>query len=71
MTTVLVTGGTGYIGSHTVTALIQNGYEVVIVDNLYNSNKAVLTRIETITGVMPKFYEMDILDREGLECVVC
>ena len=45
MTTVLVTGGTGYIGSHTVTALIQNGYEVVIVDNLYNSNKAVLNRI--------------------------
>ena len=69
MTTVLVTGGTGYIGSHTVTALIQNGYEVVIVDNLYNSNKAVLNRIETITGVMPKFYEMDILDREGLDRV--
>lgn len=69
MTTVLVTGGTGYIGSHTVTALIQNGYDVVIVDNLYNSCKAVLSRIETITGVMPKFYEMDILDREGLDCV--
>ena len=69
MTTVLVTGGTGYIGSHTVTALIQNGYDVVIVDNLYNSCKAVLSRIETITGVMPKFYEMDILDREGLDRV--
>lgn len=69
MTTILVTGGTGYIGSHTVTALIQNGYEVVIVDNLYNSSKAVLNRIETITGIMPKFYEMDILDRDGLDRV--
>ena len=70
MTTILVTGGTGYIGSHTVTALIQNGYEVVIVDNLYNSSKAVLNRIETITGIMPKFYAMDILDRDGRDRVV-
>ncbi|MGM9941633.1 MAG: UDP-glucose 4-epimerase GalE [Bulleidia sp.] len=67
MTTVLVTGGTGYIGSHTVVSLIQAGYDVVIVDNLYNSCKAVLKRIETITGVMPKFYETDILDRVGLD----
>lgn len=67
MTTILVTGGTGYIGSHTVVALIQAGYDVVIVDNLYNSCRAVLNRIETITGVMPKFYETDILDREGLD----
>ena len=69
MKTVLVTGGTGYIGSHTVVSLIQNGYDVVIVDNLYNSNKAVLKRIETITGVLPKFYQIDILDREGLDRV--
>lgn len=67
MTTILVTGGTGYIGSHTVVALIQAGYDVVIVDNLYNSCRAVLNRIETITGAMPKFYETDILDREGLD----
>ena len=69
MKTVLVTGGTGYIGSHTVVSLIQNGYDVVIVDNLYNSSKAVLKRIETITGVLPKFYQIDILDREGLDRV--
>ena len=67
--TILVTGGTGYIGSHTCVELIQAGYEVVIVDNLYNSSKAVLKRIETITGVLPKFYQVDILDREGLEKV--
>ena len=66
MQTILVTGGTGYIGSHAVTALIQSGYDVVVLDNLYNSNKAVLDRIETITGTKPKFYETDILDKEGL-----
>lgn len=62
-----MTGGTGYIGSHTCVALIQAGYEVVILDNLYNSSKAVLKKIEEITGVLPKFYETDILDREGLD----
>ena len=67
MKTILVTGGTGYIGSHTVTALIQAGYDVVVLDNLYNSSEAVLDRIETITGKKPKFYKTDILDKEGLK----
>ena len=67
--TILVTGGTGYIGSHTVVELIQAGYDVVIVDNLYNSSKAVLKRIEKITGVLPKFYEVDILDVPALNQV--
>lgn len=69
METILVTGGTGYIGSHTCVELIKAGYNVVIVDNLYNSKKVVLDRIEKITGTKPKFYEVDILDREGLEKV--
>ena len=67
--TILVTGGTGYIGSHTVVELIGAGYDVVIVDNLYNSSKAVLKRIEKITGVLPKFYEVDILDSPALNQV--
>lgn len=66
---ILVTGGTGYIGSHTCVELIKNKHEVVIVDNLYNSNIAVLDRIEKISGVKPKFYQVDILDREALEGV--
>ena len=66
---ILVTGGAGFIGSHTCVELIQAGYEVVIVDNLYNSSAVVLDRIEAITGVRPKFYEVDILDREALNQV--
>ena len=69
MTGILVTGGTGYIGSHTCVELIQAGYEVVVMDNLYNSSEAVLDRIETITGTKPKFYKTDLLDREGLETI--
>ncbi|MBR2596388.1 MAG: UDP-glucose 4-epimerase GalE [Solobacterium sp.] len=69
MTRILVTGGTGYIGSHTCVELIQAGYEVVVMDNLYNSSEAVLDRIETITGTKPKFYKTDLLDREGLETI--
>lgn len=64
---ILVTGGTGFIGSHTCVELINSGHEVVIVDNLYNSNVAVIDRIETITNVKPKFYEVDLLDKEKLE----
>lgn len=66
---ILVTGGTGYIGSHTCVELINSGHEVVIVDNLYNSNIAVLDRIEKITGTKPKFYNVDILDEFNLEKV--
>lgn len=66
METILVTGGTGFIGSHTCVELIHAGYNVVIADNLYNSKKVVLNRIEEITGIMPKFYEVDVLDRENL-----
>ncbi len=69
MKTILVTGGTGYIGSHTCVELINAGYEVVILDNLYNSSKEVLNRIQTITGTLPKFYEVDILDKEGIRQV--
>lgn len=65
--TVLVTGGTGYIGSFTSLALLENGYEVVIVDNLYNSSKVVLDRIELICGKRPVFYEVDVTDEAGLD----
>ena len=66
---ILVTGGTGYIGSHTCVELINNNYEVVIVDNLYNSRIEVLDAIEKITNVKPKFYQVDILDYDKLENV--
>ena len=66
---ILVTGGTGFIGSHTVVELQKAGYEVVIVDNLYNSKEIVLDRIETITGKRPAFYNLDVNDREGLNKV--
>ena len=64
---ILVTGGCGYIGSHTVVELIKNGYGVVIVDNLYNSDISAIDNIEKITGVRPVFYNCDIRDRDGLE----
>lgn len=66
MKNILVTGGTGYIGSHTVVELIEAGYNVVIVDNLSNSKESVVDAIETITGVRPVFYKCDILDTDGL-----
>lgn len=66
---VLVTGGVGYIGSHTTIELIQEDKNVIIVDNLSNSNAIVLDRIEDITGVKPKFYELDVQNREKLEVV--
>lgn len=69
MSTILVTGGTGYIGSHTCVELIKAGYDVVVLDNLYNSSEAVLDRIEMISGTKPKFYKTDILDKQGLKKV--
>lgn len=67
MKTILVTGGTGYIGSHTVVELLQRGYKVVIIDNLSNSEESVLNRIEKITNVKPAFYLGDIRDKVLLE----
>ena len=64
--TILVTGGTGYIGSHTVIELINNKYDVVIIDNLSNSKIDVIDKIEKITGVRPKFYLGDVCDKDIL-----
>ena len=64
---ILVTGGTGYIGSHTVVELINKGYDVVILDNYSNSKPIVLDRIKTITGIRPRFYFGDITDIKGME----
>ncbi len=66
---ILVTGGTGYIGSHTVVELLSVGEDVVIVDNLYNSKLCVLDRIEAITGKRPAFVKCDLLDKETLDKV--
>ena len=63
---ILVTGGTGYIGSHTVVDLINHGYEVVIVDNFCNSKPEVLNRLERITGKRPTFYEVDVCDENKM-----
>ena len=60
---ILVTGGTGFIGSHTVVELQNNGYDVVIVDNLSNSKIEVLDQIKEITGILPKFEEFDLTDK--------
>lgn len=69
MKRVLVTGGCGYIGSHTVVELQKNGFDVVIVDNLSNSKKAVLDRIQQITGTKPTFYKVDMTDKTALRGV--
>ncbi|HHW70245.1 MAG TPA: SDR family NAD(P)-dependent oxidoreductase, partial [Clostridiales bacterium] len=66
---ILVTGGTGYIGSHTCVELLDAGYDVVVVDNFSNSKPEVLDRITEITGKKVRFYEVNILDRNGLEQV--
>lgn len=66
---ILVTGGTGYIGSHTVVELQNAGFEVVVVDNLSNSNEAVLDGICRITGKRPAFEKIDCQDKEGLRSV--
>ena len=66
---ILITGGTGFIGSHTVVELLNSGREVVIVDNLSNSKRCVIDRIEEITGKRPKFYEADLCDYDAAEKV--
>lgn len=66
MKKVLVTGGTGYIGSHTVVSLIEQGYAPTIVDNLVNSSDAVLERIEQICGARPQFVKLDLRDSSAL-----
>lgn len=67
--TVLVTGGTGFIGSHTTVELQQAGYKVVIVDNLSNSRAEVVDGIEKISGIRPAFEKVDCLDKEGMDNV--
>ena len=67
MGTILVSGGTGFIGSHTCVELIESGYDVAVFDNLSNSKTESLARIEQVTGTKPRFYEADMLDRAALE----
>jgi len=67
MATILVTGGSGYIGSHTVLELLNKNYEVVVVDNFSNSSYESIKRVQEITGKTVKFYEKDIRDVAALE----
>ena len=64
---ILITGGAGYIGSHTCVELLNRGYEVVVVDNLSNSSRESLNRVEKITGKQIKFYEQDVQDEAKLD----
>jgi len=66
---ILVTGGAGYIGSHTCVELLEAGYEVIVVDNLSNSNEEALKRVKEITGKNLKFYKIDLIDKQALEKV--
>jgi len=65
--TVLVTGGTGYIGSHTCVVLLEHGYDVVVVDDLSNSSEEAMRRVERITGRSVTFYKADVCDRRALD----
>lgn len=65
--TILVTGGTGYIGSHTTIELLNTGYDVIIVDNLSNSKQEIVGKIYEITGKKPKFYKVDLLDEQRID----
>lgn len=67
MKKILVTGGLGYIGSHTVVELITSGYKVVIIDDLSNADKIVLSKIEKITGTSPEFYQIDLKEKNQVE----
>ena len=66
---ILVTGGAGYIGSHTCVELLENDYEVVILDNLYNSSEKAVNRIETITNKKVTFYKTDLLNKEEMNAI--
>ena len=66
---VLVTGGAGYIGSHTCVELINAGVDVVIVDNFYNCKKSSISRIRALVDKDFKYYECDIRDREGMDAI--
>ena len=66
MKRILVTGGTGYIGSHTCISLLEKGYDVTIVDNLVNSKALVVDRIENLSGKKVKFFEADVCDEDAL-----
>ena len=66
---ILVTGGAGYIGSHTCIKLLEAGYNVIVVDNLVNSSKESIRRVETITGKTIRFYEADIADETTMDCI--
>ena len=67
MKNILITGGAGYIGSHTAVELLNSGYEVIVYDNLCNSSKESLKRVEELTGKTVKFYEGDVRDAKALE----
>ncbi|MDD3252451.1 MAG: UDP-glucose 4-epimerase GalE [Lachnospiraceae bacterium] len=69
MSTILVTGGAGYIGSHTCISLLESGHDVVVVDNLCNSCRESVKRVEEITGKHVSFYEVDLLDEPALDQV--
>ena len=70
MSRVLLSGGAGYIGSHTAVELLNEGFEVVIADNLYNAEKSVIDRIEEITGKSVTFYEIDVCDKSAVDALL-
>lgn len=69
MAKILITGGAGYIGSHTALELLKEGYEVVVYDNLCNSSQESMKRVEELTGKTITFYEGDILNAETLKAM--
>ena len=69
--TILITGGAGYIGSHTLVEFLRAGYNLVVIDNLSNSKQEALRRVEKISGREVKFYQLDVRDRQGLQRVFC